>query len=133
VKLIRRKIRNLLLSSSGDSTWVTDDVIQAYTAAASRNLDATLKVYLAMANAREPEKLAPHLAEIHCPVRLLVGATRHEGGVGDQEVTLFQQTLRSFALDSAVGAGHFIQEEQPQAVVTAVSRLRASANPRLDP
>ena len=133
VKLVRRKIRNLLLSSSGDSTWVTDDVIQAYTAAASRSLKATLKVYLAMANAREPEKLAPHLAEIHCPVRLLVGTARHEGGVGDEEVTLLQQTLRSFALDSAVGAGHFIQEEQPDAVVTAVGRLRASANPRLQP
>jgi len=133
VKLVRRKIRNLLLSSSGDSTWVTDDVIQAYTAAASRSLKATLKVYLAMANAREPEKLAPHLAEIHCPVRLLVGTARHEGGVRDDEVTLFQQTLRSFALDSAVGAGHFIQEEQPEAVVTAVGRLRASANPRLEP
>ncbi len=122
-----------MLSSSGDSTWVTDDVLQAYTAAASRSLDATLKVYLAMANAREPEKLAPHLAEIHCPVRLLVGTARHEGGVQDEEVTLLQQTLRSFALDSAVGAGHFIQEEQPEAVVTAVGRLRASANRRLQP
>jgi len=133
MKLVRRKIRNLLLSSSGDSTWVTDDVIQGYTAAASRSLDATLTVYLAMANAREPEELAPHLAEIHCPVRLLVGTAQHQGGVRDEEVTLFQRTLRSFALDSAVGAGHFIQEEQPEAVVTAVRRLRVSTNPRRQP
>ena len=48
-------------------------------------------------------------------------------------MTLLQQTLRSFALDSAVGAGHFIQEEQPEAVVTAVGRLRGSANRRLQP
>jgi len=37
--------------------------------------------------------------------------------------------LRSFALDSAVGAGHFVQEEQPETVVTAVERLRASMTP----
>jgi len=129
VKLVRRKIRNLLLASSGDSTWVTDDVVRGYTADAARNLDATLKGYLAMAKAREPEKLAPHLVEILCPVRLLVGTARHDSGVQDAEVRVFEQTLRSFALDSAVGAGHFVQEEQPETVVTAVKRLRASMTP----
>lgn len=129
VRLIRRKIRSLLLASSGDSTWVMDDVIYGYTAGASRNLDATLKAYLAMASAREPEQLAPHLVEIRCPVRLLVGTARHDGGVPDDEVRLLEQTLRSFALDSAPGAGHFVQEEQPEAVVTAVDRLRTSVTP----
>jgi pimeloyl-ACP methyl ester carboxylesterase len=129
VKLVRRKIRNLLLASSGDSTWVTDDVVRGYTADAARNLDATLKGYLAMAKAREPEKLAPHLAEILCPVRLLVGTARHDSGVQDAEVRVFERSLRSFALDSAVGAGHFVQEEQPETVVTAVHRLRASMTP----
>ena len=129
VKLVRRKIRNLLLASSGDSTWVTDDVVRGYTADAARNLDATLKGYLAMAKAREPEKLAPHLVEILCPVRLLIGTARHDSGVQDAEVRVFEQTLRSFALDSAVGAGHFVQEEQPETVVTAVKRLRASMTP----
>lgn len=126
VKLVRKKIRSLLLASSGDSTWVTDDVVRGYTADASRNLDATLKGYLAMAKAREPEKLAPHLAAIRCPVRLLVGTARHDSGVQDAEVRQFEQSLRSFALDSAVGAGHFVQEEQPEAVVRAVDRLRVS-------
>ena len=126
VRLIRRKIRNLLLSSSGDSSWVTDDVVSGYTAGASRNLDATLKGYLAMAQAREPEKLAPHLFQIDCPVRLLVGTARHDGYVPPDEVRLFERTLRSFALDSVSGAGHFVYEEQPWAVVGAVNRLRAS-------
>lgn len=129
VKLVRRKIRSLLLSSSGDSTWVTDDVVHGYTAGAFRNLDATLKVYLAMANAREPEKLAPHLVEIRCPVRLLVGAARHDGYVPPDEVRLLQRSLRSFALDSVPGAGHFVHEEQPEAVIAAVNRLRASVTP----
>jgi len=129
VRLVRRKVRGLLLSSSGDATWVTEDVIQGYTAGASRNLDATLKAYLAMANAREKERLEPHLAEIRCPVRLLVGTVRHDGSVPDYEVSLLRRTLRSFTLDSAPGAGHFIQEEQPAAVVNAVDRLRASVTP----
>jgi pimeloyl-ACP methyl ester carboxylesterase len=129
VRLVRRKVRGLLLASSGDPVWVTEDVIQGYTAGASRNLDATLKAYLAMASARESERLAPHLVEIHCPVRLLVGTARHDGGVPDHEVRLLAQTLRSFALDSAPGAGHYIQEEQPAAVVNAVDRLRASVTP----
>lgn len=130
VKLIRRKIRGLLLSSSGDSSWVTDEVVQGYTAGASRNLDATLKGYLAMAEAHEPEKLVPHLAQIGCPVRLLVGTVRHDGYVPADEIRLFERTLRSFALDSVPGAGHFIQEEQPTAVAAAVDRLRATVTVR---
>jgi pimeloyl-ACP methyl ester carboxylesterase len=126
VKLVRRKVRGLLLASSGDARWVTEDVIDGYTAGASRNLDATLKAYLAMASARESERLASHLAEIRCPVRLLVGTARHDGNVPDREASLLTQTLRSFALDSAPGAGHFVQEEQPATVVSSVDRLRAS-------
>jgi len=126
IRLIRRKIRGLLIDSSGDSTWVTDDVVQGYTAGAARDLDATLRAYLAMGNAREPERLAPHLAELRCPVRLIVGGARHDGDVGDQEVRLLEHAVRAFALDSVPGAGHFIYEEQPRAVLAAVTRLAAS-------
>ncbi len=129
IKLIRRKIRGMLLDSSGDSTWVTDDIVFGYTAGASRNLDGTLKAYLAMAKAREPDKLAPHLPEIRCPVRLVVGGARHDGDVRADEVPLLGRLLRSFALDSVPGAGHFIQEEQPAAVAAALARLRASVTP----
>jgi len=126
IKLIRRKIRGLLIDSSGDSSWVTDAVVAGYTAGAARNLDATLKAYLAMANAREPIKLAPHLAEVPCPVRLVVGGARHDGDVGAGEVQLLERSLRRFALDSVPGAGHFIHEEQPGAVLAAVTRLKAT-------
>ena len=129
IKLIRRKIRSLLIDSSGDSTWVTDEAVAGYTAAASRNLDATLKAYLAMANAREPEKLAPHLVEVRCPVRLLVGGARHDGDVGATEVALLARTVPSFALDSVAGVGHFIYEERPGAVLAALARLQASVTP----
>src|SRR4029077_11716158 len=82
-------------------------------------------------DAREPEKLAPHLAEVRCPVRLVVGGARHDGDVGEQEVVLLERTLRSFPLDSVPGAGHFIYEEQPRAVLAAVSRLAASVSTAL--
>jgi len=72
----------MLIDSSGDASWVTDSAVLGYTAAAARDLDATLKAYLAMANAREPEPLAPRLSQIRCPVRLMVGGARHDGDVG---------------------------------------------------
>jgi len=128
---VRKKIRTMLLASSGDSTWVTDDVVIGYTAGAAQSLDATLKAYLAMANSREPEKLWPHLAEIRCPVRLVLGGVPHEGDVGADEVRLLQRTVRAFALDSVAGAGHFLYEEQPEAVVAVLGRLQASAGRRL--
>src|SRR5437870_12272898 len=129
IKLVRRKIRGLLLDSSGDSSWVTDAVVEGYTAGAARNFDATLKAYLAMAQAREPVKLALHLVEVRCPVRLLVGGAPHDGDVGATEVALLGRTVRLFALDSVPGAGHFIYEERPDAVLAALARLQATVTP----
>src|SRR5262249_8224653 len=45
-QLLRRKTRQMLVSSSGDTTWVTDEVVDAYTAPASRDLDGTLLAYV---------------------------------------------------------------------------------------
>ncbi len=126
IRLIRRKIRGMLIDSSGDPSWVTDSTVVGYTAAAGRNLDATLKAYLAMANAREPELLAPHLSQIRCPVRLMVGGAHHDGDVGVPEVQLLTRTLPAFVIDSVPAAGHFIQEEEPGAVLASVARLKTS-------
>jgi len=126
IRLIRRKIRGMLIDSSGDPSWVTDSTVLGYTAAAGRDLDATLKAYLAMANAREPELLAPHLSQIRCPVRLMVGGAHHDGDVGVPEVQLLARALPAFAIDSVPAAGHFIQEEEPGAVLASVTRLKRS-------
>ena len=125
VRLLRWKIRDMLVASSGDARWVTDDVVRGYTAAAARNLDGTLKAFLAMAAAREPEKLQPHLGAIRCPVRLVVGGARHEGDVRAAEVVLLERTLPQFALDSVPGAGHFLYEERPDAVLAAMLQTAA--------
>src|SRR2546430_8711660 len=124
VKLIRKKIRGQLIKASGDSSWVSEQVVDGYTAAAAHDLDGTLKAFLAMAARREPERLRPHLAEVRCPVRLLLGTATHEGRVSAEAVAVLAAALPLFVVDSVPGAGHFIYEEQPAVVLTAVRRLR---------
>jgi len=126
IKLIRRMIRRSLISSSGDTTWISDSVVAGYTAGAAANLDATLKAFLRMAEGHERYKLEPHLQEIRCPVRLVVGGVRHDGDVGPDEVVLLRSRLRLFALDSLPGVGHYPQEERPQSVLEVVARARVS-------
>jgi pimeloyl-ACP methyl ester carboxylesterase len=127
VGLVRKKTRETFINSSGDTTWVTDEVVREYTAGVARDLTGTLKAYLAMAAAREPEHLAPHLAEVACPVRLVVGAAPHSGKMNADDVALLQRSVRAFALDSIPGAGHYLQEERPDVVVEAVARLEGSS------
>jgi len=127
IKLIRRKIRGMLLDSSGDPSWVTDGVVLGYTLGEARNFDATLKAFLAMSRAHERRKLEPRLGNIACPVTLVVGTARHDGDVPPKEVALMNHAIRSFAVDSQVGAGHYIQEERPTAVVAAVEQLAKRA------
>src|SRR3989449_6084482 len=76
--LIRKKIRKNLIEASGDASWVSDEVVDGYTAGAARDLDGTLKAYVGMARARERERLRPHLAQIACPVLLLLGGAPHK-------------------------------------------------------
>jgi len=80
---------------------------------------------VAMAQAREGERLAPHLGEIRCPVRLVVGTAGRGSGVSPEEVATLAARLRSFAVDTVPGAGHFVYEERPDRVVAAVQRLHA--------
>jgi len=127
INLVRRKVKATLIDSSGDRSWITDGVVQGYTMGDARDFDATLKVLLAMSRARELQKLEPRLADIRCPVTLMVGTAHHDGDVPPQEVNLLAHVLRSFEVDSIPGAGHYLQEEQPAAVIAAVERLAQKA------
>lgn len=120
MRRIRGKIRSSLVAASGDTGWVTDSVVGAYTAGAAADLDGTLQAFLRMADAREPERLAPHLGEIRCPVRLLLGTAPHQGGVPAGDVDELRAGLPLLAIDSISGSGHYIHEEQPEAVLSAV-------------
>lgn len=128
ISLIRRVVHRSLISSSGDTSWISEPVVYGYTAGAARDLDATLKVFLAMAASREREKLQPRLPDITCPVVELVGTVpHHDGDVPDFELELLRRTVPAFTLDSVRGAGHYLQEEQPQAVLAGVEQARVAA------
>jgi pimeloyl-ACP methyl ester carboxylesterase len=123
VKRIRPKMRKDLLAASGDSTWVTDEVMDGYTAGAAADIDGTLLAFLAMSESRERDRLAPRLADIRCPVRLVLGTAPHEGGVDEKQVRLMTERLPDFAVDSIRGAGQYLFEEQPEAVAAVIGRV----------
>lgn len=126
IKLIRKVVRRTLVRSSGDTTWITDGVVYGYTAGAARDLNGTLLSYLAMADSRERDRLEPHLRAIRCPVRLVIGGARHDGGVGPGEVVELRREVTRFAVDSVPGAGHYLQEEQPEAVLRVLEQVASS-------
>lgn len=120
VKLVRSKIHAALIKASGDTTWVNDQVVEGYTAGAARDLDGTLKAFLRMAESREHEKLAPHLAEIRCPVRLILGGAPHPEALSSHDLELLRTKLPQLVVDTIAGAGHHLHEEQPAAVAALV-------------
>lgn len=132
-RLVRSKVRGMLTASSGDPSWITDEVVHGYTAGATRSLGATIHAFQAMGRAREPDRLAPHLMEIRCPVRLVVGSADHEGGVGADELALLARSLQSFAIDTIPGVGHYAQEERPAAVLESIRRLELSLSHSIHP
>ncbi len=117
---VRGEVRKGLVRSSADSSWVTDEVIDAYTAGAARDFNATLLAYMRIAEAREPERLAPRLAELRCPVRLVLGGAPHGSGPSDAEVARLRESVRDFGVVTVPAAGHYPHEEQPAAVVRVV-------------
>jgi len=120
MKRVRPKMRNDLIAASGDPSWVTDEVMDGYTAGAVADLDGTLLAFLAMSEVREPERLAPHLTEIRSPVRLVLGTAPHQGGVEEKQIRLLRERLPNFGIDTIPGAGQYLFEEQPASVVEVI-------------
>jgi pimeloyl-ACP methyl ester carboxylesterase len=120
VKLVRSKIRAALVKASGDTTWVSDEVVEGYTEGAARDLDGTLKAFLRMAESREHQKLAPHLSDIRCPVRLILGGAPHPEALSPRELELLRTRIPQLVVDTIAGAGHHLHEEQPAAVAALV-------------
>jgi len=121
--IVRGKVVKQLRQASADSTWVTDAVIEGYTAGAMADFGATLDAFRGMGRAREPWALGPRLVEIRCPVILVLGATPHASGPPAAEVAALRAAIPAFGIDSIPGAGHFVFEERPAAVSAAVQRL----------
>jgi len=125
---VRKEMKKGLEKASGDPSWVTEDAVDGYAAGAVNDLDATLRAVEGMVRAREPEPLGPRLHEIQCPVVLLLGGAPHEGGLDSEELRRLRESLRNVRIYTVPGAGHFLAEERPTAVMASVSRLARSTS-----
>lgn len=120
---VRKELRKGLIANSVDSSWVTDSVIEGYTAGAAGDLGGVLRALKRMDQSVEPDSLVPRLAEVRVPVRLIVGGgTRLGGGrsAGRGRIRQLREGMPQLLVDTIPGAGLHIQEEQPEALVRAL-------------
>ena len=120
---LRHDVRREIVRNSGDTTWITDALIRAYTAGQTADMGGSIDAFHKMSKAKEPSSLAERLHECTVPVRLLVGTVPHPAEVTAEQKAMLQTTLRDFKAESVAGAGQYIQEEQPAVVLAALARL----------
>lgn len=124
-ELMQRMIYRDLIRSSADTSWIDEALVRSYVAGDLADFGATMDAYRGMARAEEPEQLRDRLDEIRSPVFLLVGAVPHKGAPPREQIELLDSLVQSLVVDTIPQAGHFIQEERPDAVVAAVKRVSA--------
>lgn len=120
---IRSEVRKGLVSSSTDTTWITNEVIDGYTEGAAGDIGAVLKVLKGMVNAVEPDSITNHLSEITVPVTLLLPTGRHDSGINSHKVQAMRDRIPHFAVDSVPDCGLHVHEERPDVVVAEVLKL----------
>jgi pimeloyl-ACP methyl ester carboxylesterase len=119
---VRKEVRKGLISSSGDTTWVTDSLVAHYTEGQAGDVGALLRAFRGMQRSSEPDSLLPQLHSMSMPVRLLVGAAPHRSGIGQSRIRDLESQLPVLAIDSIPGAGLHIHEEQPGVIVAELLR-----------
>ncbi|MFL5472647.1 MAG: alpha/beta fold hydrolase [Gemmatimonadales bacterium] len=123
----RYELKDELASSSGDRSWVTDEVVRKYSAAQIRDLNGSIDALNQMAKAKEKRSLAQRLQQCAVPVVLLVGTSPHRAMVSPEERDLLQHRVKRVEIQDIPGAGRYIQEEKPQVVLDAMARLSQTA------
>jgi pimeloyl-ACP methyl ester carboxylesterase len=117
----KKRIRDGLIESSADPAWVTEEALEAYTRPFS-NLSHALSALRGMSAAKEPLPLQTRLPELRVPVRLLVGGGAKT--MTEEDIDVLRR-IPELHVERVDGAGQYIQEEAPGAVVEAVAALRA--------
>jgi pimeloyl-ACP methyl ester carboxylesterase len=123
----RYELKDELTSSSGDRSWVTDEVVRKYSATQIRDLHGSIDALSQMAKAKERSSLAERLQQCAVPVVLLVGTSPHRAMVSPGERDLLQHRVRRVEIQDIPGAGRYIQEEKPQVVLDALAKLSQMA------
>jgi pimeloyl-ACP methyl ester carboxylesterase len=124
---LRHDVRREIVRNSGDTTWVTDAVIRAYTAGQADDLDGSIDAFHQMSKSKETTSLSDRLHQCQIPVLLLVGTVPHPAEVSRDQRELLRQRLPRYVARSIRGAGQYIHEEQPAAVLAAVATLDRGA------
>lgn len=120
---IRKELRKGLIGASVDSAWVTDSLVEQYTAGAAGNMGAVLRSLKRMDQSVEPDSLVQRLPEVRVPVRLVVGGGPRLGGgrsAGRGRLRILATGLPQFTVDTIPGAGLHLQEEQPEALLAVL-------------
>jgi len=126
---VRKELRKGLIAASGDTTWVTDEVIDGYTAGRAGDLGAALRALNGMERSMEPDSLKPKLANLKVPARMLVGGAAHRGGAGDGRINTLRARMPQMTMRVIFGAGLYIHEEQPEVVVREVIEFLHAVDP----
>jgi len=123
--LLRDRFAEDLKKASGDDSWVDRRTIGYYFRGPNRDLQGTLDAFLAMADGPDPVPLIPRLDRVAVPVTVLEGGAEHEGDLTPDQQAVLREKLPDVRFVTVPGAGHFIYEEQPDAVAAAVDSLAA--------
>jgi len=125
-RLLRDKFKSNLEDASGDRSWIDRRTVGRYLKNIDGDMDDFIAALRAMAKSTEPESLQENLVRISCPVLLLTGQAPHSGAVTPEEIDTLSEGLSKFSVQPVPDAGHFIFEEQPAVVVTAIKSLRTA-------
>ncbi|HEX2248986.1 MAG TPA: alpha/beta hydrolase [Gemmatimonadales bacterium] len=120
---LRHDVRREIIRNSGDTSWVTDAAIRAYTAGQASDMDGSIDAFHAMSKSKEATSLRDRLHRCAIPVLLLVGTVPHPSEVTHDERELLKKKLPRFKIESVPRSGQYIHEEQPRTVLDAVLRL----------
>jgi pimeloyl-ACP methyl ester carboxylesterase len=121
--LLRDRYLEKLKSSSGSTDWLDRRTAGRYFRGTGRDISAAMDAMTAMTRQAEPWAMAPRLMEIGIPVVVLLGTAPHEGALTSEEIETLKCCLPAVEFREIPGSGHFIYEEQPQAVADAVEEL----------
>lgn len=124
---LRHDVRKEIVRNSGDTTWVTDAVVRGYTAGQTADMSGSIDAFQRMSKSKESDSLASRLHELEQPVLLLIGTVPHPAEVTSEQRELLSEKLPDFKTDSVRGSGQYIQEEQPGAVIDAITELDHAA------
>lgn len=124
-RLLRDKFKNNLEKASGDRSWIDRRTVGRYLKSFNSDMGACIAAFRAMAGAVDSVSLRDNLFRITCPVLLLCGLAPHSGAVSEGDVDILRSGLPRFSFQAVPAAGHFIFEEQPKVVVTAIKSMKA--------